>query len=881
MTTHDILEKAKKAARSKGGLCLSKSLKNSKSKLTFQCDKGHRWDTTPHSVINGTWCKICGFESARHKRSDSIQTFISIAKDRGGKCTSKEYFNQTTELNFVCSKGHSFNMRASVIKRGAWCTTCQKEQNLERIKNKYSQKVIADLKRRCEQKNGKIISGNYINNRSKFIFECNQRHQWETYPYLIIKGHWCKVCAAKTVTENQKDDLQTFIDIAISKGGKCLSTKYISAQHKLLFECSEGHQWLGRPQGVKRGNWCRKCYGTAKSDIQEMINIATERGGKCLSIEYISDAINLTWQCCEGHIWEASPNNIKHDKWCPTCAEGIGERICRLFFQKLFKVEFIKVRPDWLRNSTGFPLELDGYAPELNLAFEHQGQQHYREVSFFKNKKNYDREKRKLCKQRGVTLIEIPEIPKDTKIKDLKPYIIKECNEKGILLPDDVNEIEISPFEIFTFTKNEERRLLAKKAEEKINSKGGVLIETHLSDKGISFKVVCSNGHHWNISKANLFLDKWCPYCKRTPSINGAYAKEKPTHQKASDKKTASVIKVLQNEPSRQLIALERVLQIANEKGGICISEKYVDNATKLHWQCSEGHEWWANPSGIRSGKWCPKCAGNSKGSIEEIIHIVEQRGGKCLSKTYSNNYSKIRIECENNHRFTTIAKSVKRGSWCPKCAIEKRASSKRKNIDDMNILANRRNGKCLSTAYVNNTTKLLWQCENEHQFLSTPGNVYTGYWCPKCANKKLSDKAAIERQKKIKQILQTKKGKAFSISDSYNRNSLVTWQCNNGHIWSSRIGNILDGHWCPSCSNKENWNGRKTSIQEIKKFAQSKGGDCLSKEYVDSLTKLKFICDKGHSWTALWSNIKSKDSWCPQCASKLRWDKRRKSNIS
>ena len=201
MTTHDILEKAKKAARSKGGLCLSKSFTNSKSKLTFQCDKGHRWDTTPHSVINGTWCKICGFESARHKRSDSIQTFIAIAKTRGGKCTSKEYFNQTTKLNFVCSKGHSFLMRASVIKRGAWCTTCQKEQNLEKIKNKYSQKVIADLKRRCEQKNGKIISGNYINNRSKFIFECSQGHQWETYPYLIIKGHWCKVCDFRTLRE--------------------------------------------------------------------------------------------------------------------------------------------------------------------------------------------------------------------------------------------------------------------------------------------------------------------------------------------------------------------------------------------------------------------------------------------------------------------------------------------------------------------------------------------------------------------------------------------------------------------------------------------------------------------------------------------------------
>jgi hypothetical protein len=811
LTILSIFEKAKRTAISKGGLCLSKSFINSNSKLTFQCDKGHKWKTTPYSVINGTWCKICGVESARHKRRDNIQTFISIAKDRGGKCTSKEYFNQTTKLNFICKNGHSFLMRASVIKRGAWCSTCQKQQNLEKIKNKYSQKVIIDLKIKCDQNNGEIISGNYINNRSKFLFACSKGHRWETYPYLIIKGHWCKVCAAKTVADNQKDNLQTFIDIAISKDGKCLSTQYMSAQHKLLFECSEGHQWLGIPQGVKRGNWCRKCYGTAKLDIQEMINIATERGGKCLSIEYVSDAKNLTWQCCEGHIWKASPNNIKHDKWCPTCAEGIGERICRLFFQKLFAVEFIKVRPDWLRNSTGFLLELDGYSSELNLAFEHQGRQHYKEIRFFKNKKNHDIEKRKLCKQKGVTLIEIPEIPADTKIKNLKSYIIKECNEKGVQLPNSINQIEITPLEIFTFTKNKERRLLAQKAEEKINLKGGKLIETHLSDKGISFKVVCINGHHWNITRSNLFREKWCPHCNRIP-----YERKRNKQQKESGKESTSIKKVLQNKINRQLIALEQVSKIANDKGGICLSEKYINNVTKLLWKCSKGHEWWATPSGIKNNKWCPECAGNVKSSIEEITQIIEQRGGKCLSKSYSNNYSKIRIECKKEHKFTTTAKSIKRESWCPKCAIEERASKKRKTIDDMHFLAKRRSGKCLSIAYINNTTKLLWECENDHQFLSKPGNVHTGYWCPKCANQKLSDKAVIERQKQIKQILLTNKGKALSISDSYNRNSLATWQCKNGHTWSSRIGNILDRHWCPSCSNKENWIKRKTKTSHL-----------------------------------------------------------------
>ena len=218
--------------------------------------------------------------ASRHNKGDNINTFINIANERGGQCISQEYYNQTTKLNIICKNGHSFSMRASVIKRGAWCPTCQKQNNLENIKNKYSQNVISELNLKCKEKKGKVISGEYINNRSKFLIECANGHQWKTYPYLIIKGHWCRVCASKIVSESQKDDLNTFIDLAISKGGKCLSTQYINAQNKLLLECSKGHQWLARPQGIKNGKWCRKCYGTAKLEIQDMINIATERGGQ-------------------------------------------------------------------------------------------------------------------------------------------------------------------------------------------------------------------------------------------------------------------------------------------------------------------------------------------------------------------------------------------------------------------------------------------------------------------------------------------------------------------------------------------------------------------------------------------------------------------------
>ena len=873
----DTLQQQKQIAADRGGLCLSDKYVNSQTKMLWQCENGHRWEATGNNIKRGTWCKECSTRERGIKRRTSIDYFKQYAISKGGVCLTDKYENQKTRLTFQCSQGHKWTVAGGSLKsKDSWCRYCASPSLSDTPELK--QQRLLELQKTAEERGGKLLSTEYINTKTKYKFQCAVGHTWATSVDVIRGGSWCKKCATKIVSDGQKDNLQTFIDIAIAKGGKCLSTEYINATNKLIFVCAEGHQWLGRPQGIKRGTWCRKCYGTAKSDIEEMKSIATARGGCCLSSEYITDAVKLKWQCCEGHIWEASPNNIKHDKWCPTCSEGLGERICRLFFQKYFGFDFIKVRPQWLKNSKGFLLELDGYCEELNLAFEHQGRQHYSEISFFSKRISYDEEKRQLCKQHGVTLIEIPEVLNDTKIKDLKPFIIQECNRNNVKLPANINEIEITPFEIFTFTKNQERRLLAQRAEAKIISQGGTLVETHLSDKGISFKVVCASNHHWSISNTNLFRDKWCPYCKReaTRSIhfrNRDTVKPKEIHQQ----KLAATKLIREDCPKsdRKELSVQKMLAVANSKGGKCLSTEYLNNTLPLLWECEKGHEWQASPNKIKNGSWCPFCAGRIKTTFEDIVHRIEKRGGKCFSNSFTNNYSKIDIACEHGHKFSTTVKSIKIGCWCPQCAIDERARKKRLSIEEMHLLAKRKQGKCLSPSYTNSNTKLLWECVNGHQFLSKPGNVHTGYWCPQCANHKTVSEAAIEREKKIEQILSEKQGKVFTIDANYNRKSEASWQCKNGHTWKTRIGNILDGHWCARCSNKENWNGKRTTIEEVKTLAQSKGGDCLSNEYIDALSKLKFVCQHGHIWTAIWSNVKSKGSWCPKCAATHRWDNR------
>jgi hypothetical protein len=62
--------------------------------------------------------------------------------------------------------------------------------------------------------------------------------------------------------------------------------------------------------------------------------------------------------------------------------------------------------PEWLGGQ-----RLDAYLPELSIAFEYHGRQHFEPVGFFggveafERRKELDRQKVDLCKAHGVTLV--------------------------------------------------------------------------------------------------------------------------------------------------------------------------------------------------------------------------------------------------------------------------------------------------------------------------------------------------------------------------------------------------------------------------------------------------------------------------------------------
>ena len=614
-------------AQIKGGRCLSTKYIDASTKLTWECAKGHIWNAAPAGIKNGGhWCPKCaGVEKL------TIEDMHKIAVERGGKCLSKEYRNGHTKLKWECARGHVWEAKPNAVKnRGDWCPECAGKR-----------KTIKDMRKLAAKRGGKCLSTIYISMNTKLKWECAKGHVFEAAPAHVKgtknkKGSWCSECSGtKKLTI---EDMHTF---AAEKGGKCLSTEYINARTKLKWECAKGHVFESLP----KRSWCAECAGTKKLTIEDMQKLAAERGGKCLSTKYINSRSKLKWECADGHVWETNQEAIQQGNWCIYCHFFLSEELCRTTFEQLFGSKFKKIRPDWLISPKGHRMELDGYCANLNIAFEYNGEQHYREISFgkgmnaeatLKKQKTHDLLKSKLCKENGVALF----VVKHSADLASLPATIK---SRAAKLRLDVEAINF--------------------------------------DKEIDFNQV--------------YLHK-------------------------------SKIKELQ--------------KIAEERGGKCLSKKYLGNKGRLKWQCAKGHIWLATASGIKNGgHWCPECLGSKKGSIKAMDKLAAERGGKCLSREYVNAHTKLKWECSKKHVWFANPNMVKgakntKGTWCPECAGRRKLS-----IDEMHRIAEERGGKCLSSEYRNGRTKLKWECAKGHVWEAAPADVKgnknkKGSWCGICA---------------------------------------------------------------------------------------------------------------------------------------------------
>ena len=129
---------------------------------------------------------------------------------------------------------------------------------------------------------------------------------------------WCPHCKGRC-----KLSIDDAHRIAADRSGKMLSSEYLNASCKLLWQCEHGHQWQASMNNIKnKSSWCSHCHwGRRKLSIDDAHRAAANRDGNMLSSEYVNVGSKLLSQCVHGHQWKTSLNNVKNrNTWCPRCS---------------------------------------------------------------------------------------------------------------------------------------------------------------------------------------------------------------------------------------------------------------------------------------------------------------------------------------------------------------------------------------------------------------------------------------------------------------------------------------------------------------------------------------------------------------------------------
>ncbi|MGL4741372.1 MAG: hypothetical protein ACRC41_11295 [Sarcina sp.] len=305
-----------------------------------------------------------------------------------------------------------------------------------------------------------------------------------------------------------------------------------------------------------------------------------------------------------------------------------------------------------------------------------------------------------------------------------------------------------------------------------------------------------------------------------------------------------------------------------------CI-EEYINNKTPIKHKCLiDNYIWKARPGDILSGHGCPKCGGCSRRTHEEYVEELYSINPNIeVLETYINKEVPIKHKCIiDGYEWKVIPHNLLRGSKCPRCSKVERYTTE----EFIKILKVINPNVEILESYIKSSLPIKAKCLiDNHIWNIRPGDLLSGYGCPRCGVVKRSLKQEIGYEEFLKRMDLIHKGKIRHIGEYINLKVSTEFECTiDNYRWIAKPSNVIHNETgCPICANNMKYSTKKfiEFMEEINKSIEILGAYKGKEQNIKCRCK---ICN--HIWNPRAGNLKNRKSTCPRCSKKISGEARR-----
>ncbi len=302
----------------------------------WQCDKGHEWQATVSSRVNGSGCPCCSGRQPSPDENPALR-FADIAKEwhpsRNGLLNPKDVKPFSgRKVWWKCERGHEWEAVIGSRTAGNDCPYCSGRKPSEDHNLEAAFPALA--KEWHPTKNMDLLPKHVTRGSDKIVWWlCDNGHEWQARVSSRANGSGCPYCSGRQATP---EDNLTLRFPAIAKQWHPWRNGLLRPQdvkafsdRKVWWQCDRGHEWEAVIGSRAAGNGCPYCSGrkpskehslkTAFPDIA-MEWHPTRNGNVHPSAVTPSSGRRFWWKCAQGHEWKATVGSRTSGARCPYCS---------------------------------------------------------------------------------------------------------------------------------------------------------------------------------------------------------------------------------------------------------------------------------------------------------------------------------------------------------------------------------------------------------------------------------------------------------------------------------------------------------------------------------------------------------------------------------